>query len=348
MKNKLCNEAEKFLDSFSFGDSFHDGGIYPDFNSNNFETSIDPNNVSLLSDSPVFPTFKGSEGMVRDPFTVGNVSLDGKLEGTTPNPNQPKSLDPGQLLSSVIPAAKTLWAVKLFFDARREKRKQRNFENLYEQSEEKRRADNNNEYYRTPYLEEGGELMNFMNYYQSQQDNRSLTDKALQQYYLEKNNILKQNTSDMFNQAFRTGAEGVAGTLQTAMKVLSGGVMQDGGSLYSKDFNIDQYYQSQGFEPIPEEVREVQNKMEEDTAAMEWMFTPDTNVSTDEEVVSNVQSKQSNYKRAIDPYIESFGLTPSSVDTGKHRVGSKHFSGSAWDLGLNTSFGGDQKKMMNG
>jgi len=44
-------------------------------------------------------------------------------------------------------------------------------------------------------------------------------------------------------------------------------------------------------------------------------------------------------------YLEDLGIKPSSTNTGKHNVGSKHYSGKAFDLGLNTSFGGSLKKM---
>ena len=57
--------------------------------------------------------------------------------------------------------------------------------------------------------------------------------------------------------------------------------------------------------------------------------------------------------RQIDPsvssvlrYLEAIGIKPSSTNQGKHNTGSKHYSGKAFDLGLNTSFGGDMKRMM--
>jgi hypothetical protein len=43
--------------------------------------------------------------------------------------------------------------------------------------------------------------------------------------------------------------------------------------------------------------------------------------------------------------LASMGIKPSSTNTGKHNVGSKHYHGKAFDLGLNTSFGGDMRKM---
>ena len=43
--------------------------------------------------------------------------------------------------------------------------------------------------------------------------------------------------------------------------------------------------------------------------------------------------------------LRSMGLKPSSVDSGKHNEGSKHYHGKAVDLGLNTTFNGNVKKM---
>jgi len=44
-------------------------------------------------------------------------------------------------------------------------------------------------------------------------------------------------------------------------------------------------------------------------------------------------------------HLESLGLKPSSVKSGSHNRGSKHYSGQALDLGLNSTFGGDPQKM---
>ena len=43
--------------------------------------------------------------------------------------------------------------------------------------------------------------------------------------------------------------------------------------------------------------------------------------------------------------LKSMGLNPSSVDDGVHNEGSKHGRGLAVDLGINTTFGGDENKM---
>jgi hypothetical protein len=39
------------------------------------------------------------------------------------------------------------------------------------------------------------------------------------------------------------------------------------------------------------------------------------------------------------------GIKPSSTVGGEHNTGSKHYHGHAFDLGLNTSFGGDMEKL---
>lgn len=61
-----------------------------------------------------------------------------------------------------------------------------------------------------------------------------------------------------------------------------------------------------------------------------------------------------NVSRAKEPIREvqialgllgSMGIKPSSTVDGEHNTGSKHYHGHAFDLGLNTSFGGDVEKM---
>lgn len=50
----------------------------------------------------------------------------------------------------------------------------------------------------------------------------------------------------------------------------------------------------------------------------------------------------------IDPVVKKLkemGLNPSSINTGKHNANSKHYHGKAVDLGLNTTFKGNVKKM---
>lgn len=43
--------------------------------------------------------------------------------------------------------------------------------------------------------------------------------------------------------------------------------------------------------------------------------------------------------------LRKLGLNPSSINTGQHNTGSKHYQNKAVDLGLNTTFGGNPKKM---
>lgn len=59
---------------------------------------------------------------------------------------------------------------------------------------------------------------------------------------------------------------------------------------------------------------------------------------------SLVHKVERNTQAALD-YLETMGIKPSSTMGGRHNVGSKHYHGKAFDLGLNTSFGGDINKM---
>lgn len=43
--------------------------------------------------------------------------------------------------------------------------------------------------------------------------------------------------------------------------------------------------------------------------------------------------------------LRKMGLNPSSINTGQHNAGSKHYQNKAVDLGLNTTFGGNPQKM---
>lgn len=62
----------------------------------------------------------------------------------------------------------------------------------------------------------------------------------------------------------------------------------------------------------------------------------------------DIYGQHSEEQLPIQPVLDrltQMGLKPSNVNEGKHNVGSRHYSGRALDLGLNTSFGGDQSKM---
>lgn len=67
-----------------------------------------------------------------------------------------------------------------------------------------------------------------------------------------------------------------------------------------------------------------------------------------EPTLGNVSHRNAPLKRPVSLLLsdlEKLGINPSSTNTGKHNMGSKHYHGSAFDLGVNTSFGGSIKKM---
>lgn len=113
-----------------------------------------------------------------------------------------------------------------------------------------------------------------------------------------------------------------------------GGLMEGSEDLYSENFmspfEEEQAPTSTGFE------NEIQN----------WIFE-------DEELpkdysVNDYYFSQNQANRPIQSVVDQLtllGLKPSSIDSGTHNVGSKHYEGKAVDLGLNTTFGGDKNKM---
>lgn len=122
-------------------------------------------------------------------------------------------------------------------------------------------------------------------------------------------------------------------------------------NLYSPDFNLD-------LNQVEEQVTNTLKaespgeSMLDNSNLMKWLFEEEplqTHTVSDiyDQQYSNIEYVGGESK-PIQPVVDkliSMGLKPSSVDTGVHNPGSKHYHGSAVDLGLNTSFGGDQKKM---
>ena len=110
--------------------------------------------------------------------------------------------------------------------------------------------------------------------------------------------------------------------------------------------------------PLVEENNEEEDYFNED----DLMFTvPETlkervrNKRNNQEINFDVLTNDSirrensnNQKGQIHKVVDDFkamGYYPSSVESGKHNVGSKHGSGNAADFGLNSSFGGDINKL---
>lgn len=117
---------------------------------------------------------------------------------------------------------------------------------------------------------------------------------------------------------------------------------QEGGEI---DPTLDLY--SSEFDPnkflgIEMDKAEIEDK--EHNSLMDWVFS-------DEGLESDSQELNDSYFESelpITPVVEKLrqlGLEPSSIEGGVHNIGSVHPQGKAVDLGLNTSFRGDAKKM---
>ena len=106
--------------------------------------------------------------------------------------------------------------------------------------------------------------------------------------------------------------------------------------LYSPEYEVPR--------EVEDEISNAQIETKQDDTLMDWIFEDETPYNYED-----VPDEDSDLGYApIQPvveYFKSMGLNPSSVDTGTHNVGSKHYEGKAVDLGLNTTFGGDLTKM---
>lgn len=151
---------------------------------------------------------------------------------------------------------------------------------------------------------------------------------------------------------FGKGSNKVKSRDRYRMKQEGGEIEQsDTENLYSPDFNLN-------LNQVEEQVTNTLKtespgeSMLDNSNLMKWLFEEEplqTHTVSDiyDQQYSNVEYVGGESK-PIQPVVDkliSMGLKPSSVDTGVHNPGSKHYHGSAVDLGLNTSFGGDQKKM---
>ena len=135
-----------------------------------------------------------------------------------------------------------------------------------------------------------------------------------------------------------------------------GGEIDPTEDLYSDQFVSPWEQQSQdiGIE------EQLQNKVQADNPGLQFELSPDlTQWLFQEDPVQNYtisdiynstysSSSDQNQELPIQSVLDKFsqmGIKPSSVNTGQHNIGSKHYHGKALDLGLNTSFGGDVNKM---
>ena len=131
---------------------------------------------------------------------------------------------------------------------------------------------------------------------------------------------------------------------------------QEGGELEGIPESEDLY--SENF-VSPYEVKEqVENElktespgenMQGNTSLMSWLFeeTP-LETYTVSDIYDAKYSKPAGGEMPISPVLNTLsqlGLKPSSVNTGEHSPNSRHYHNKAVDLGLNTTFGGDQRKM---
>lgn len=121
--------------------------------------------------------------------------------------------------------------------------------------------------------------------------------------------------------------------------------------LYSPEFNPNKFLGKE--ELIQPEIEQEDQAIESQATVSNWLFGDD-NDDPYRELLTDAYSQgvDFNYSSpseapigSVVSQLEAMGIKPSSVTGGQHNVGSKHYEGKALDLGINTSFGGDAKKM---
>jgi hypothetical protein len=74
------------------------------------------------------------------------------------------------------------------------------------------------------------------------------------------------------------------------------------------------------------------------------LFKDPPEITYDDDATDIIRRKHKPIQSVVS-YLSEKGYMPSSVDSGHHNEGSKHYTGSALDLGLNTTFKGDRTAM---
>ena len=141
--------------------------------------------------------------------------------------------------------------------------------------------------------------------------------------------------------------------------------MQEGGEIDqmeqgmnpTEDLYSDQFQSP--YEQDNEATQELENKVysenpdvkyQNNSGLMQWLMQeePLQTYTVSDLYTGMYGGQQQSEELPIQPVVnklQQMGLKPSSVNTGTHNTGSLHTSGRALDLGLNTTFGGDTKKM---
>lgn len=264
------------------------------------------------------------------------------------------------------PIAQTILGGIGLIQALQNKKKQKFYEKQSQESlKERKDLARVSNFYKTPYSYQVGglinqvqqaeqiqamkdleELQNFQDFYniQEQQQDQSLSD--LQEHFKQKNEMKKQQWKQGLNQGIGNLVSGTVGIAQQALTGTGG--FQQGGEIDSKTDLYSPDFDPKEFLGITENVKdEILIEDKESDTLLDWAFSNEDFLPEEVEINDDYFNPDSN-DLPIAPVLsqlEEMGITPSSTVGGEHNPGSLHYQGKAIDLGLNTSFGGDTKKM---
>ncbi len=327
---------------------------------------VDDSNINIDPNAVLQPNYQSAYNKV-----LGSNEQSFSIQPPENQAQENTGLDKLEMLS---PALKIGMGIKGLVESGRDRRYQKFHEKEYEKDlMERKNQMKTNSFYMTPYtanktsdltMKKGGQVYQqggttpmdaFMNFYNQQEQSKKQVLQTLEEGYSDKNEALEAKWKGDRANSWKSIGEGATFAIDAAKKA-AGMMMQEGGELEGTPESEDLY--SENF-VSPYEVKEqVENElktespgenMQGNSTLMSWLFSEEPlQTYTVSDIYDAKYSKPAGGEMPISPVLNTLsqlGLKPSSVNTGEHNPGSAHYHNSAVDLGLNTTFGGDQRKM---
>lgn len=302
----------------------------------------------------ISPSNQTEEGLDLEKY-LGNKTIDlGKnltdnplSTSTTSGTKNSTASTPFDFTGALSSGIQLATGIKNIIESRKTKRQLKaQMKNFTEDFEQRKAELRNNDFYATPYtvgkFQGGGNVEDFMSWWENQQNNNNVVLETINKSYQDQNNALNAKWKQQKSSGIR---DTIMGGVSLATKFIG---FEEGGefeSLYSEQFVSP-------FEKELEETKssEIQQELEWDDLMSNWLLEES---KTSNEVSLNMSDLDHNVEHKhtslpISPILielKKLGINPSSVTGGKHNVGSSHSLGRSVDLGLNTSFGGDKRRM---
>ena len=177
----------------------------------------------------------------------------------------------------------------------------------------------------SPIYEDGGEYGGY-DYSRYEEDQNPVNN----------NGISNNTASNLYDPSFFNESQNVENSYEFS---LEGGLKEQIEAMDERNRNDPGFIDWSDVEGTEEENKEFEKN---GTYSDYENFKKSTPIAEED---ANPQDKKSGKIFSVLAYYKELGINPTSVNTGTHNTGSKHYQDLAADFGLNGSFGGDQKKM---